>query len=191
MWKQIRPALYLLFWLTLLTGIVYPLVTTAVADAVFAEKAHGSLLRKDGRLVGSALIGQWFADAKYFWPRPSATAPEPYNGASSSGSNLGTLSEDLRKQRAGRQAALWEADPGNRDAAPQDLLAASGSGLDPHISPAAAAYQAGRVARMRGMPRERVDALIAAATEGRQFGVLGEPRVNVLVLNLSLDEGHE
>ncbi|MBL8179039.1 MAG: potassium-transporting ATPase subunit KdpC [Bryobacterales bacterium] len=188
MWKQFRVAMLLLFWMSLLTGVAYPLLTCAVAEAFFAEKAHGSLVRRDGRIVGSRLIGRWYEEGRYFWPRPSATGPGPYNGASSSGSNLGPLHADLAKGRAARQAALWEVDKGNRRAAPADLLTASGSGLDPHISPAAAAYQAERVAKARGLRGEQVEALIAAATEGRQFGILGEARVNVLELNLSLDD---
>lgn len=179
----------MLISLTVLTGVVYPLAVTGLAQLAFPWQAHGSLIRGPaGVVVGSELIGQWFEDPKYIWPRVSATAPKPYNAASSSGSNFGPLNEDLRKSIAARAAALRASDPGNARTIPVDLLTASGSGLDPHISPAAARWQAARVARVRGLDPGRVEALIAQSTEGRQLGFLGEPRVNVLKLNLQLDQ---
>jgi K+-transporting ATPase ATPase C chain len=159
---------------------------TGAAQVLFPHRANGSLVEVDGRVVGSELIGQQFTSPGYFWSRPSATAPA-YNAAASSGSNLATTSPSLREAVVERVAALREADPGNTSPVPVDLVTASGSGLDPHISPAAAAYQAARVARARGLPVERVRALIAEHTIGRQLGILGEPVVNVLRLNLALD----
>jgi K+-transporting ATPase ATPase C chain len=185
--SQLRPALLAVATFTVLTGIAYPLAMTGLAQVVFPYRANGSLLEVDGRTVGSELIGQPFTSPAYFWSRPSATSPVPYNAASSSGSNLATTSAVLRDAVAARVAALREADPGNGRPIPIDLVTASGSGLDPHISPAAAAYQVERVAKMRGLPVERVRALVAAHTRGRQLGVLGEPTVNVLRLNLALD----
>lgn len=182
-----RPALVLLLLLTLITGLIYPLLITGVAQLLFPGRAAGSLLMRDGRAVGSRLIGQSFSDPKYFWSRPSATTPQPYNGTASTGSNVGPLSPALLDAVKPRIAALRAADPGNTAAVPIDLVTASGSGLDPEISLAAANYQAGRVARARGLAPERVEALIAEHTEGRLLGVLGEPRVNVLELNLALD----
>ena len=182
-----RPALVLLLLLTLITGLIYPLLITGVAQLLFPGRAAGSLLMRDGRAVGSRLIGQSFSDPKYFWSRPSATTPQPYNGSASSGSNMGPLNPALLDAVKPRIAALRAADPGNTAAVPIDLVTASGSGLDPEISLAAANYQAGRVARARGLAPERVEALIAEHTEGRLLGVLGEPRVNVLELNLALD----
>ena len=184
---MLRPAAVLLLLLTLLTGIVYPLVVTVIARTLFPREAAGSLLMRDGRVVGSALIGQSFSDPRHFWSRPSATTPQPYAGTASTGSNLGPLNPALTDAVRERIAALRAADPGNTAPVPVDLVTASASGLDPHISVAAANYQAARVARVRGLPLARVQALIAAHTEGRLLGVIGEPRVNVLELNLALD----
>src|SRR5215471_2077693 len=184
---QLRPALVILVALTLVTGVAYPLLVTGVAQAVFPYQAQGSLIVKDGKIVGSALIGQPFDDPKYFWGRPSATTPFPYNAASSSGSNLSPTNPDLVKAVQGRVDALRAADPGNTAPVPVDLVTASGSGLDPDVSPAAALYQVPRVARERKVDPERVRELVAQHTKGRTFGVLGEPRVNVLALNLALD----
>jgi K+-transporting ATPase ATPase C chain len=185
--KQLRPALVSLTLMTILTGVVYPIAVTAIAQLVFPAQANGSLIIKDGRLVGSALIGQPFDDPKYFWSRLSATAPAAYNGGASSGSNLGPLYDALTDAVRGRIDALKAADPGNTLPVPVDLVTASGSGLDPHISPAAASYQVARVARTRGVPESTVRNLVAAHTHGRQWGVLGEPVVDVLALNLALD----
>jgi K+-transporting ATPase ATPase C chain len=183
----LRPALVLFLLLTLLTGVVYPLVVTALAQLAFPGQAAGSLVLRDGQAIGSALIGQSFNDPRYFWGRPSATTPQPYNGAASNASNLGPLNPALAEAVKGRVAALRAADPGNQAPVPIDLVTASASGLDPEESVAAASYQAGRVARARGLPASRVQALIAAHAEGRLLGILGEPRVNVLELNLALD----
>ncbi|MCX6027792.1 MAG: potassium-transporting ATPase subunit KdpC [Chloroflexi bacterium] len=183
----IRPAIVLLALFTLLTGVVYPLAVTGLAQVIFPIQANGSLIRQDGRIVGSALIGQPFDDPRYFWGRPSATAPFPYNAAASSGSNLGPSNPALFEAVQARIAALQAADPGNTQAVPVDLVTASGSGLDPHISLAAALYQAPRVARVRGLDAEAVGQLVAQHTESLQLGFLGEPRVNVLKLNLALD----
>jgi potassium-transporting ATPase KdpC subunit len=180
-------SLLLLVVLTLLTGVVYPLAVTGVVQLCCRRQADGSLIERDGRLVGSALLGQPFDQPGYFWPRPSATTPQPYNGASSSGSNLGpTNPAQLAAVRA-RVRALRAADPGNTLPIPVDLVTASASGLDPDISPAAALYQVARVARARGIDPQRLRALIEAHTQGRQWGLFGEPRVNVLELNLALD----
>ena len=187
MLSQLRPALLAVAAFTVLTGVVYPLAMTGLAQALFPYRANGSLLEVDGRPVGSWLIGQPFTSPAYFWSRPSATRPAPYNAGSSSGSNLAATSAGLRDAVAARVAALRAADPGNGSPIPIDLVTASGSGLDPHISPAAAEYQLERVAKARGLPVERVRALVAAHTRGRQLGVLGEPTVNVLRLNLALD----
>src|SRR6516225_5122368 len=184
---QLRPAIMSLLLLTLLTGIAYPVVVTVVAQLVFPAQANGSLISKNGQLVGSILIGQPFDDPKYFWSRPSATSPFPDNAASSSGSNLGPTNPDLAKAVQGRIDALRAADPGNTAPIPVDLVTASGSGLDPHISPAGALYQVSRVAKARGLDEPRVRELVAQYTEGRQWGIFGEPRVNVLRLNLALD----
>lgn len=183
----LRPALVLLALLTILTGFVYPLIVTAIARGLFAHQANGSLIVRDGRTLGSQLIGQSFGDPRHFWGRPSASTPQPYNGTASGGSNLGPLSPDLLEAVKTRIAALRSADPGNHAPVPVDLVTASGSGLDPDISVAAANYQAARVARARALPLERVRALIRVHTAGRLLGVLGEPRVNVLELNLALD----
>jgi len=170
-----------------ITGIAYPLLVTGLAQAVFPVQANGSLLAKDGKPIGSALIGQPFTASKYFWGRPSATAPQAYNGTASNGSNLGPTNPALADAVRQRIAALQAADPGNTAPIPVELVTASGSGLDPEISPAAAQYQLARVARARGLPLAEVQALVARCTRGRQLGVLGEPRVNVLELNLALD----
>ena len=183
----IRPALSLFVLLTALTGVAYPLLVTGAAKIAFPDQAAGSLVVKDGKPVGSSLIGQNFADPKYFWGRPSATAPMAYNGTGSSGSNLGPLNPALVDGVKGRVDALKAADPGNTTLVPVDLVTASASGLDPHISVAAAEYQANRVARVRGMAPEAVHKLVERHTEGRLLGFLGEPRVNVLALNLALD----
>ena len=183
----LRPAIALFALLTLLTGIAYPLVVTAVAQLLFPAKAAGSLILRGGRALGSTLIGQNFADPGHFWGRPSATTPQPYNGSASNASNLGPLNPALTDAVKARIATLRAADPGNAAPVPIDLVTTSGSGLDPHISVAAADYQAYRVARVRSLPLARVRALIAAHTEGRLLGVIGEPRVNVLELNLALD----
>jgi potassium-transporting ATPase KdpC subunit len=184
---SLRPALVLFALLSVLTGILYPLIVTLLARAMFPQQAAGSLIVRHGSPVGSRLIGQSFSDPGHFWGRPSATTPQPYNGTGSTGSNLGPLNPALVDAVRERVKALRAADPGNTAAVPVDLVAASGSGLDPEISVAAADYQAARVARARGLPVERVQALIAAHTEGRLLGVLGEPRVNVLELNLAVD----
>jgi len=172
---------------TILTGFVYPLVVTGIAQAIFPQQANGSLIMKDGKPVGSVLLGQQFDDPKYFWGRLSATSPYPYNGGSSSGSNLGPNNPDLMKAVQGRISDLHAADPGNTAKIPVDLVTASGSGLDPHITPAAAEYQVSRVAKARGLDEAKVKALIASNSEGMQLGILGETRVNVLKLNLALD----
>jgi len=183
----LRPAVVLFLLLSVLTGLVYPLLVTALAQALFPHQARGSLVLREGRAVGSTLIGQAFSDPGHFWSRPSATTPQPYNGTASTGSNLGPLNPALTDAIKARVAALRAADPGNTAPVPVDLVTASASGLDPHISVAAANYQAARVARVRGLDLARVRTLIAGHTEGRLAGVLGEPRVNVLQLNLALD----
>ena len=183
---QVKPAIMMLLLLTVLTGLVYPLGITAIAQLLFPHQANGSLIVKDGRVVGSSLIGQPFDDPNYFWSRPSATAPFPYNAAASSGSNLGPTNDALIQAVRARVDALKAADPDNTASVPVDLVTASGSGLDPHISPAAAEYQVLRVARRRGMEEHIVRRLMHEQTEGRQWGILGEPRVNVLALNLAL-----
>jgi K+-transporting ATPase ATPase C chain len=187
-WSEIlRPAVVLLTALTVLTGGVYPLIVTGIARAVFPAEAAGSIVTRDGQAVGSSLIGQSFTDPGHFWSRPSATTPQPYNGTASTGSNLGPLNPALLDAVKAHLVALRAADPGNAAPVPADLVTASASGLDPHISLAAAYYQAARVARARGLDADRVRALIAAHGEGRLLGFLGEPRVNVLELNLALD----
>jgi potassium-transporting ATPase KdpC subunit len=214
MFRQIKQALLLLIVLSVLTGIVYPLAITVLAQAIFPSQANGSLIYRDGRPVASTLIGQPFADPKYFWSRPSATSPMPYNAASSGGSNLGPTNPDLTRNVKERIAALRAADPDRKkgtgpirrngpkgasheldlspysdDEAPVpiDLVTTSASGLDPHITPAAAEYQVGRVAKARQLDPEIVRRLVAKHTEGRTLGLLGEPRVNVVELNLDLD----
>lgn len=183
----IRPALTLFVVLSLVTGIAYPLVVTGVAQTVFPQAANGSLIVENGKPVGSALIGQTFTDPGHFWSRPSATAPMPYNAANSAGSNLAPTAPALVDAAKARIEALRQADPGNTAPVPVDLVTTSASGLDPHISRAAADYQVARIARVRGLPEARVQALVQAHTEGRWLGVVGEPRVNVLKLNLALD----
>ncbi len=184
---QLRPALVALMALTLITGFLYPLVITGIAQVLFPRQANGSLILIDGKPVGSSLIGQPFDAPKYFWSRPSATAPFPHNAAASSGSNLGPTNDALIKTVQTRINALKAADPDNPFPLPVDLVTASGSGLDPHISIAAAEYQVRRIARARELDEAVVRRLVAQHTEGRQLGVLGEPRVNVLTLNLALD----
>lgn len=186
MWKLFRPALSLFAALTLITGLAYPLLVTGVAQIVFPTQANGSLIRCEGRIVGSALIGQTFSDAKYFWSRPSATSPS-YNAAASTGSNLGPSNPALHEAVSQRCAALRAADPDNTAPIPIDLVTASGSGLDPDISVAGAMYQAGRVARARGMSRPAVESVIERHAKKPLFPGLGEPTVNVLRLNLALD----
>ena len=183
----LRPAASLFVALSLVTGIAYPLVVTAIAQIAFPDAANGSLIVRDGKLVGSRLIGQNFSAPGYFWGRPSATAPMPYNGSASGGSNLGPLNPALTDAVKSRIAALQAADPGNALPLPVDLVTASASGLDPHISPAAADYQLERVARARQIDVARVKALVTRYTEERQWGIFGEARVNVLELNLALD----
>ena len=185
-----RPAVSLLIVMTVVLGLLYPLVVTLGAKAAFRGAADGSLIYRDGKLVGSTLIGQSFSDPKHFWGRPSATTPQPYNALGSSGSNLGPLNPALLKQVEDNVKALRAADPDNRQPVPVDLVTASGSGLDPHITPAAAYYQSARVARARDLPVAQVNALIAAHEETALVGVLGERRVNVLELNLALDRLH-
>ena len=186
MLAEFRPTLVLLAAFSLLTGVAYPAVVTLGARVLFPRQAEGSLIR-DGEVIrGSALLGQPFSGAGYFWSRPSATGPA-YNAAASSGSNLGPTNPALAQAVADRIAALRAADPSNTAPVPVDLVTASGSGLDPHITPAAAAYQVARVAHARNLSETQVQELVAAHTEGRTFGVLGEPRVNVLQINLALD----
>jgi K+-transporting ATPase ATPase C chain len=187
MLKQLKIAAILFGLLTILTGLLYPALITGIAQVVFPHQANGSLITQNGQVVGSALIGQQFDDPRYFWGRPSATGDYPYNAAISGGSNLGPTNPALEKQVSDRIAALKAADPGNNLPVPVDLVTASGSGLDPDISIAAARYQAARVARLRGLSLDRVQALIDLFTTGRTLGFLGEPRVNVLSLNLALD----
>jgi len=187
MFGQFLPALRMLVILSVLTGVVYPYLVTGIAQLAFPRAANGSLIPGDGKPLGSSLIGQSFDDPKYFWGRPSATAPMPYNAAASAGSNQGPRNPALVDVVRDRIKALRDADPGNALPVPVDLVTASGSGLDPQISVAAAEYQAGRIARSRGMAMDKVRALIAQNADGRTFGILGEPRVNVLALNRALD----
>ena len=187
MLKELKPALLMLALLTVLTGGVYPLLVTGIAQGLFPHQANGSLIEQNGKLVGSELIGQPFSDPKYFWGRPSATGPVAYNASASSGSNLGPLNPALEEAVKVRIDALKASDPANTTPIPVDLVTASGSGLDPHISPAAARWQAPRIARIRGLSEAGVMQFIDAHTEGRQLGLLGEPRVNVLTLNEALD----
>jgi len=185
--NQLRPAVVSLALLTVLTGVVYPLAVTGIAQVLFPWQANGSVIVRDGKAVGSVLIGQPFDEPKYFWSRLSATAAPGYNGAASSGSNLGPLNDALTAAVQGRIDALRAADPGNKLPIPVDLVTASASGLDPHISPAAARFQLARVARMRGLPEATVVEVVARYTHGRQLGILGEPVVEVVPLNLALD----
>jgi K+-transporting ATPase ATPase C chain len=188
MTRLIRPLLVSFLALTVLTGIVYPLVVTGIGRLAFPDQVDGSLVRRGGVVVGSSLIGQSFADPKYFWGRPSASAPMPYNGMASGGSNLGPTNPALVAAVAARVAALRSADPGNTQRIPVDLVTASGSGLDPHISPAAALYQVPRVARARHLDPAVLRRRVIAAVEPAQWHLFGEPVVNVLALNLALDE---
>jgi K+-transporting ATPase ATPase C chain len=188
MLRTFREALLMLVALTLVTGVAYPLVVTGIAQGVFNRAANGSFIERDGKMVGSTLIGQPFSDAKYFWSRPSATSPMPYNAGASSGSNLGPLNPALVDAVKGRVEALRKADPQNTAPVPIDLVTASASGLDPQISLAAAEYQVARVAKARGLSVDTVRALVAQHTASRQFGFFGEPGVNVLQLNLALDK---
>jgi K+-transporting ATPase ATPase C chain len=188
MLKQFRIALLLLVVMSLLTGIVYPLLVTLLAQAAFPYEANGSLIERDGKPVASALIGQGFDSPKYFWGRLSATTPSGYNGASSGGSNLGPTNPALFEAVKGRIAALRAADPAQEGPIPADLVTGSASGLDPHISPAAAQYQVGRVAKARRLDVQTVRELVARHTEGRTLGLIGEPRVNVVELNMALDD---
>src|SRR5438093_2038630 len=187
MLAHVRAAIVSLVLLSAVTGIAYPALVTVIAQVVFPYQANGSLIVKDGKTVGSALIGQPFDDPKYFWGRPSATSPFGYNAGASSGSNLSPTNPDLIKAVQGRVDALRAADPENTAPVPVDLVTASGSGLDPHISPAAALYQVGRVAKARNRDRQVIAQLVERYTEGRTLGLLGERRVNVLALNLALD----
>jgi K+-transporting ATPase ATPase C chain len=187
MLAQARAAIVMLLALTLITGVAYPLLVTGIAQAAFPKHANGSLIEKDGKVIGSRLIGQPFDEPKYFWSRPSATTPAAYNAQASTGSNVGPTNPALTDAVKARIEALQKADPDNRDAVPVDLVTASGSGLDPHISPAAAYYQLRRVARARGLDEARVRSLIDGHTDKRSLGILGEPGVNVLELNLALD----
>lgn len=187
MWTSFRPALVSFIVLTALTGLAYPLAVTGLAQALMPSQANGSLLMENGKPVGSRLIGQPFSDPRYFWSRPSATGPMPYNAAASSGSNLGPTNPALLDAIRARVQALHGADPGNNAPVPVDLVTASASGLDPAISVAAADYQAARIARLRKLPIGTVRELIQANTTARQFGLLGEAQVNVLTLNRALD----
>lgn len=186
--SQLKPAIIIFALMTLLTGVVYPLVVTVLAQAIFPEKAEGSLLTNGkGKVIGSELIGQSFSEPRYFWGRPSATSPNAYNAAASSGSNLGVNNPALVDAVKTRIETLKAVDPENKTPVPVDLITASGSGLDPHISIAAANYQLNRVAKARHVSLEKIRALIEQNTQSREFGFLGEPRVNVLKLNLALD----
>ncbi len=185
--RELRPAIVAMVVFTVLTGLVYPLAMTGLAQVLFPRQAQGRLISRDGHAIGSTLIGQPFDDPKYFWGRLSATSPFSYNASASSGSNLGPTSKALREAVAGRIAALRGADPQATGPVPVDLVTASASGLDPDISLAAADYQVRRVARVRGISEQTVRQLVGQSTAGREFGVLGEPRVNVLELNLRLD----
>lgn len=185
--RTLRNAFTTLLFLTILTGIVYPAAVTGLSQAIFPDQANGSIITKNGRPVGSTLIGQQFDVPQYFWGRPSATSPYPCNGASSAGSNLGPNNPELIRALQARIARLKAADPGNGAAIPVDLVTASASGLDPHISPAAAEYQVKRIARARNLDESAVRALVEKNTQGRWLGVIGEPGVNVLTLNLALD----
>lgn len=186
--NAIRPALAMFAVLTLVCGLAYPLLVTGLSQLVMPGQANGQLIEQGGKVVGSQLVGQSFTSPRYFWGRPSATAPAPNNGAGSSGANQGPSNPALKEAVAGRIAALRAADPGNREPIPVDLVTASASGLDPHISPAAALYQVNRVAAARGVTRERVLGLVEAHTERPWLGMFGEARVHVLALNLALDD---
>ena len=185
---QFLPALRMLVVISVLTGVAYPLLVTGIAQLAFPGPANGSLIVVGDKTMGSTLIGQPFDDPKYFWSRPSATSPQPYNAGASAGSNQGATNPALADAVTARIKALRDVDPANTSPVPVDLISASGSGLDPHISVAAAAYQAPRVARARGIPIDKVMTLVAEHAERRTFGILGEPRINVLALNLALDQ---
>jgi K+-transporting ATPase ATPase C chain len=187
MMTQLRAAILSFLMLTLLTGVAYPLVVTAIAQAAFPRAANGSLIMQDDQVVGSELIGRSFGESGYFWGRPSATGPDAYNGAASTGSNLGSTNPALLEVVQGRIQSIRAAHPDQSGAVPIDLVTASGSGLDPHVSPAAAQYQVTRVAKHRGLAVDEITALVAEYTEGRTLGVFGERRVNILRLNLALD----
>jgi potassium-transporting ATPase KdpC subunit len=187
MLKQSKQAFLLLMIISFLTGVLYPLAITGIAQVAFPSQANASLIYRDGKPVGSSLIGQPFTDSKYFWSRPSATSPMPYNAESSGGSNLGPTNPDHAKAVTDRIATLKKADPKNDAPIPVDLVTSSASGLDPHISLAATEYQIARIARTRGLDVETVRKLVAKHTEGRTLGLLGEPRVNVVELNLDMD----
>lgn len=187
MFNHLRAGVVMLLVMSIVTGVAYPAVVTAIAIVAFPRQRGGSVMVSEGKAVGSHLIGQPFDDPKYFWGRPSATSPTPYNAASSGGSNLGPLNPALAEAVKARVESLRQQDPDNHAPVPIDLVTASGSGLDPHITPAAAEYQVARVARIRGLKDAQVRALVEAHTTGRQFGFLGEPRVEVLSLNLALD----
>jgi K+-transporting ATPase ATPase C chain len=186
--SHLRIGLILFFLFALLTGVIYPLVVTGISQLAFPNRANGSLVERNGQAIGSELIGQQFDEPRYFWGRLSATEKVPYNAASSSGSNLGPTNDDLLKKMKERIETLRQAHPDQEGPIPVDLVTASASGLDPHISPAAAEYQVARVAKARGLSEDSVRQLIASHTEGRALGLLGEPRVNVLALNLALDK---
>jgi len=185
--KQLRTSMIAIVLFTMLTGVFYPFLVTGIAQLVFPERANGSLIHKDGKLLGSELIGQPFSDPKYFWSRPSATGPFAYNAGASSGSNYGPINQSYLDGVQKRIQDLRTADPQNYKPIPVDLVTASGSGLDPHISVAAALYQLPRVSRVRGLNQDKLRSLVVQFTEGKQLGFLGEPRVNVLKLNLALD----
>jgi len=186
--KSLRTSIITIVLFTVLTGFIYPLLVTGIAQILFPGKANGSMLMKDGKLIGSQLIGQAFSSPKYFWSRPSATSPYAYDAGASTGSNYGPLNPALLDATAKRVKELRDADPQNTELVPVDLVTASGSGLDPHITVAAAVYQVPRVARSRHVHEGTVKSLVDQYTEGRALGILGEPRVNVLKLNVALDE---
>jgi potassium-transporting ATPase KdpC subunit len=190
MTQHIKPALLMLLFFTVLTGIAYPLLVTFSAQVLFPAQANGSLIVSDKQTLGSELIGQPFTYPDYFWGRPSATSPNPYNAAASSGSNLGPSNPTLVEAVKARIAAWQEVNPDNKAPVPVDLITTSGSGLDPHISPAAAEYQVNRIAKARKIDPGKLRKLVQSHTKGRQWGLLGEPRVNVLTLNLALDAVH-
>lgn len=190
MQSHLRAAIVIFVLLAILTGVVYPVAVTLLAQGIFPYQANGSIVMKDGALIGSELIGQSFEDPRYFWGRPSATEQTPYNAASSGGSNMGPTNPDYLDEVRRRVEAIRKAHPEQTGPVPVELVTASGSGLDPHISPAAAEYQATRVAKVRGLPADAIRRLIAEQTKGRTLGILGEPRVNVLRLNLALDDLH-
>jgi len=185
--EQLRPTFFAFVLLTLVTGVFYPLAVTGIAQVFFKNQANGSLIYENGKAVGSSLIGQQFDDPKYLWGRLSATGPVPYNAASSSGSNYGPMNDSFLQGVKARVQVIHDADPSNGAPVPVDLVTASGSGLDPHISPAGAYYQAARIARVRGIPEEKVKNILVKNTQGRFLGLLGEPAVNVLKVNLDLD----